>query len=69
MRSPTTSNRRPAVRVAWRPVRLASRPVRRALRAVDEAELRVVRADDLVLDALRLAAFRFLVAAALLAEA
>jgi hypothetical protein len=55
--------------VAWRPVRLASRPVRCALRAVDEAELRVLRAVDLVLDALRFAAFRFLVAAALLAEA
>jgi hypothetical protein len=43
--------------------------MRRALCVVAEADARVLRAEDLVLDALRLAAFRFLVAAALLALA
>jgi hypothetical protein len=50
-------------------VRAAWRPVWRALRVVWRADARVLRAFDLVVDALRFTAFRFLVAAAFWAEA
>jgi len=50
-------------------VRALRAVVRALVRAVTEAELVVRRADDLVLAALRLAAFRFRVAAARLAAA